>query len=231
MKLAIMQPYFFPYLGYIQLVNLVDKFVFYDDVNFIKNGWIARNRIISNTNSLQYFGVDLTQASQNKLINEIKIGNDSTRKLKTIKYVYSKAPFFNDIYPLIETCLNDPVLTIAEMSANSVVKVADYLGIKTKFEFSSKCYANSIDFGRSERIVAICKQEKASTYINSIGGVELYSKDYFKQFGINLQFLDANNVTYNQFNKLSVSNLSIIDVLMFNSVEKVKEYLNLFELK
>ncbi|MCZ4694014.1 hypothetical protein DWB61_03075 [Ancylomarina euxinus] len=231
MKLAIMQPYFFPYLGYIQLVNLVDKFVFYDDVNFIKNGWIARNRIISNTNSLQYFGVNLTQASQNKLINEIKIGNDSTRKLKTIKHVYSRAPFFNDVYPLIEACLNDPVKTIAEMSANSVVKVADYLGIETEFEFSSKCYANSIDFGRSERIVAICKQEKASTYINSIGGVELYSKDYFKKFGINLQFLDANRVTYNQFNKPFESNLSIIDVLMFNSLDRVKEYLNFFDLK
>ena len=159
MKLAIMQPYFFPYLGYMQLVNLVDKFVFYDDVNFIKRGWIARNRIISNTDS----------------------------------YLY--------------------------------------LGIKTVFEFSSKSYADSKNLCKAERLISICQKEKASTYINSIGGVELYSKDYFKQFGINLQFLDANKVTYNQFDNPFESNLSIIDVLMFNSIDRVKEYLNFFELK
>lgn len=231
MKLAIMQPYFFPYLGYMQLVNLVDKFIFYDDVNFIKNGWIARNRIISNTNSLQYFGVDLIQASQNKLIKEIKINNNSTKKLRTIRHVYSKAPFFSDVYPIIEACLNKPSLTIAEMAADSVVMVADYLGIETEFEFSSKCNAISIDFGRKERIISICKQEKASNYINSIGGIELYSKDYFKKSGISLQFLEANEVIYNQFDKPFEKNLSIIDVLMFNSVDKVKEYLNSFELK
>tara|TARA_R110001583_G_scaffold8896_2_gene41977 strand:- start:26170 stop:26865 length:696 start_codon:yes stop_codon:yes gene_type:complete len=231
MKLAIMQPYFFPYLGYMQLVNLVDKFVFYDDVNFIKRGWIARNRIISNTDSYLYFGVDLNHASQNKLINEISISGNSIKKLRTIKHIYSKAPFFDDVYPLIEACFMNPTSTISEMAANSVLLVSDYLGIKTVFEFSSKSYADSKNLCKAERLISICQKEKASTYINSIGGVELYSKDYFKQFGINLQFLDANKVTYNQFDNPFESNLSIIDVLMFNSIDRVKEYLNFFELK
>ncbi|WP_372644067.1 WbqC family protein [Ancylomarina sp.] len=157
MKIAIMQPYFFPYLGYIQLVN---KFVFCDDVNFIKNCWIARNRIISRKNSSQYFGIELVRSSQNKLINEIRICNCAIKKLKTIKHIYSKAPFFNDVYPLLEECLINPVPTIAEMAANSVVMVADYLGIETEFEFSSKMYANSKSLSRSERIISICRQEK-----------------------------------------------------------------------
>jgi len=231
MKIAIMQPYFFPYLGYLQLVNLVDIFVFCDDVNFIKNGWIARNRIISKTAPFQYFKIQLNGASQNKLINEVKLINGSVKMLKTIRCIYSKAPYFNDVYPLIEKCLTSPAASIAEMSAKSVVLVADYLGIETEFEFSSKKHANSKGIGRSERLISICKQENASCYCNLTGGVKLYSKDFFKQFDVELQFIELTKVSYAQFNGHFIENLSIIDVLMFNSVEATKKLLNSYELK
>ncbi|MGZ2368731.1 WbqC family protein [Ancylomarina sp. YFZ004] len=231
MKIAIMQPYFFPYLGYLQLVNLVDIFVFCDDVNFIKNGWIARNRIISKTYPFQYFRVKLNGASQNKLINEVKLINGPVKLLKTIRCTYSKAPYFNDVYPLIEKCLTSSATSIAEMSANSVVLVADYLGIETEFEFSSKKHANSKGIGMSERLISICKHDNASCYCNLTGGVKLYSKDFFKQFGIELKFIESKKVTYDQCNCHFVENLSIIDVLMFNSVETTKKLLNSFELK
>jgi len=231
MKIAIMQPYFFPNLGYIQLVNVVDKFVFYDDVNFNKSGWVARNRIISKTNSYQYFGIQLNRASQNKLINEITVGNDLIKKLKTIKHIYSKAPFFYDVYPLIEECLNSSVSSIAEMAAKSVVLVSDYLGIDTEFEFGSKKHANSKTLGKAERLISICKKENATSYYNLIGGVELYSQDYFKEFGIDLKFVESEAVSYNQFDKEFINNLSIIDVLMFNSVRNTKKLLDFIKLK
>jgi len=231
MKIAIMQPYFFPNLGYIQLVNMVDKFVFYDDVNFKKSGWVARNRIISRTNPYQYFGIQLNGASQNKLINEITIGNDSIKKLKTIKHIYSKAPFYNDVYPLIEECLNSPVSSIAEMAAKSVVLVADYLGIETEFEFGSKRHARSKTLGKVERLISICKKENATSYYNLSGGVGLYSQEFFKEFGIELKFIESKEVSYNQFEKEFIDNLSIIDVLMFNSVKNTRKLLDFIKLK
>ena len=231
MRLAIMQPFFFPYIGYLQLVNAVDKFVFYDDVNFVTSSWIARNRIISKTDPFQYFRIQLDGASQNKLINEVKPINSSIKMLKTIRHIYSKAPYFNDVYPLIEKCLTSSAASIAEMSAKSVVLVADYLGIETEFEFSSEMHANSKGIGMSERLISICKQENASCYYNFIGGANLYSKDFFKQFGVELKFIELKKVSYVQFNGHFQENLSIIDVLMFNSVEATKKLLNSYELK
>jgi len=231
MRIAIQQPFFFPYLGYLQLVNAVDKFVFYDDVNYMKGGYIARNKIISKTDPFQYIRILLNGASQNKLINEITLLDGSIKLLETIRHIYSKAPYFNDVYPLIEKCLTSSAASIAEMSAMSVVLVAEYLGIETEFEFSSKMHANSKGIGRSERLISICKQENASCYFNFSGGIKLYSKDFFKLFGVELKFLELKKVSYAQFNGHFIENLSIIDVLMFNSVEATKKLLNSYELK
>ena len=104
MKIAIMQPYFFPYLGYWQLMNIVDKFVIYDDVNYIKRGWINRNRILVEGKPF-YIHVPVMKASQNKIINEMEVFVDSSlrkKELKTIELAYKKAPFFDSVYPLIK---------------------------------------------------------------------------------------------------------------------------------
>lgn len=232
MKVAIMQPYIFPHIGYFQLINEVETFVFYDDVNFIKRGWINRNKILINGNkSLITF--PCLKVSQNKEIREIEIDlSDIAYKnfLKTIYYSYKKAPFFDKVYSIIVECLESDSKTISELAILSVQKTCNYLEIKTNLELSSQKYAHTKELGKAERLIEIVKENKATQYINAIGGQKLYTKEYFKSLGVDLFFLNPNTLTYKQFDNPFVPNLSIIDVMMFNSVEEVKLMLNNYEL-
>ncbi|MBC7408507.1 MAG: WbqC family protein [Arcicella sp.] len=231
MKLGIMQPYIFPYIGYFQLINAVDKFVIYDDVNFINKGWINRNRILNNGKD-SLFTIPLKEASQNKLINEIDVNWDSAWKskfVKTLEQCYKKAPFYLEILPIIEQTLsvdNEPVSKVIE---HNLKLICDYLGIKTEIVSSSAIYQNT-HLKAQERILDICSQEKANQYINPIGGLELYDKDFFEAKNLKLNFIKSNAIEYTQFKNEFVPWLSMIDVLMFNSKEKIKEFLDNYEL-
>ena len=230
MRLAIMQPYIFPYIGYFQLINAVDKFVIFDDVNFIKKGWINRNRILQN-NSANVFTVPLVKASQNRLINSIQVSNDIKWKEKlslTLQHSYGKAPFFNTIYKMVMSVFESEADTISELAYMSLKIVCDYLDIKIKFVFSSE-YNNKHMKGQ-DRIIDICLLENTTQYINAFGGKELYSPQAFQEKGIELFFVKTKPYEYKQFNNPFVSNLSIIDILMFNEKERVQELLGLYEL-
>ena len=231
MKLAVMQPYFFPYIGYFQMVNAVDKFIFYDDVNYIKGGWINRNNIIQN-NEKKLITLNLIASSTNKNINEIFISNRNTKILKTIQQAYSKAPFFDEVIPIIEEiikpCSQDSL--ISDITGKSIIKVSEYLGLETKFEYSSMVYPDTKGMDRADRLIEICKKNNAGTYINAIGGADLYTKEYFKKEDIDLYFIQNQMQEYKQFNNEFIPYLSIIDILMFNSVEVIKKMLNNYEL-
>ena len=228
MTLGIMQPYLFPYIGYWQLINAVNTFVIYDDVNFIKQGYINRNSILTNGKS-QQITLELIGASQNKLINEISVGNNKNKVLKTIKQNYSKAPYYNEIIIIIEEILNNEEKNLAKFIGFSLMKISNYLGINTKFMFSSDIEKNN-DLKAQEKVLEICKILQANKYINAIGGQELYSKAIFRKNKMELNFLKTKLVEYKQFNYEFVAYLSIIDVLMFNDKKKVIHYLNDFEL-
>lgn len=215
-KIAIMQPYLYPYLGYFQMVHAVDKFVFYDDVNFIKSGWINRNRILIN-NEPKYITVELLKASTNRLINEIEIGNNQKKILSSISLAYKKAPFYKEVFPIIEAILMTPTIFISDLAIQSVKTVSEYLGLKTTFEISSQSYADTRELEREDRLIEICKRAGSNVYINAIGGMELYTKPYFKERGIELFFIKNTLPDYAQYNNNFVAGLSIIDVLMFNS--------------
>ncbi len=230
MKLAIMQPYFFPYIGYFQLIHAVDKFVFYDDVNFINRGWINRNRILINGDD-SYFTIQLKEASQNKLIKDIVISDNRTKLLKTIELAYKKSPCFKDVWPLVEHCMASSTQNISQLAMETVKEVSEYIGLTTQFEISSQSYPESKGMDKAERLIDICKKNCADTYINPIGGVELYSKDVFANHNITLQFIQSKEVVYQQGKNEFVPWLSIIDVLMFNSKEEVIKLLSQFELK
>jgi len=226
-----MQPYIFPYIGYFQLIESVDKFVIYDDVNFINKGWINRNRILNNGKE-SLFTIPLKEASQNKLINEINVNWDSSWKskfLKTLDQSYKKAPYYQEILNIIEHTLridNEPISKVIEINLRLI---CHYLDIKTEIISSSAIYQNT-HLKAKERILDICLQEKASQYINPIGGVELYDKDFFEAKNIKMNFIKSNAVEYKQYKNQFVPWLSMIDVLMFNSKEKIKELLNNFDL-
>lgn len=227
MKLGIMQPYFFPYIGYWQLINAVDKYVIYDDVNFIKKGWINRNRILCNGKDLM-INLLLNKISQNKLINEIYLIEETLWKdklIKTIENNYKKSPYYKDVMPVILDIIMNKEKNLALYLMYSIKALSMYMGIETKFLLSSQIYKNN-NLKGEEKILEICNKLDADIYINAIGGMELYSFDKFKQNGIDLFFLKTNEIAYKQFNNDFLPNLSIIDVMMFNSKDKIKEMLD-----
>jgi hypothetical protein len=228
MKVAIMQPYLFPYIGYWQLIHKVDTFVLFDDVNFIKKGYINRNEMIVGGAS-QRFTLELIGASQNKLINQIEIGSNGSKILKTIEMSYKKAPYFDNVFPIIESVFNQDEKNLAKFVGHSLKVLSGFLGINTKFIFSSDMQKNNSLKGQ-DKILDIATNIKAKDYINSIGGLDLYDKDTFKENNINLRFLTSSVTEYKQFNKEFISHLSIIDVAMFNSVGDIKKMLDKIEI-
>lgn len=230
MKLGIMQPYFFPYIGYWQLINAVDKYVVYDDVNYIKGGWINRNNILLN-GTKHLITLPLEEASSFKLINEISITKNEVLKnklIKTIKSAYLKAPYYETIMPLIETLILDNT-NIAMLNYNIILAVKNYLNINTEILLSSNIKKDNT-LKSQDKVIHIAHILGATEYINAIGGQELYNKDDFLKENIKLSFLKTSNVKYSQFKNEFVPYLSFIDILMFNSPEQIKEMLNDFEL-
>jgi len=232
MKLAIMQPYIFPYIGYFQLIKSVDSFVFYNDVNFIKKGWINRNRIL--VNGLEFlFTIPCVNASQNKKIHEIEVAFEEKEKKKlltTIATAYAKAPFFHAVFPIIESVFSASYNGIDEIAIASVKETCNYLSLKdVNFSESNGRYNNE-ELKGADRLIDICRQEKIEKYINPSGGMAIYSKNYFSERKIILDFLKSKIDAYDQNAADFISGLSIIDVMMFNDVEKINDFLNNYEL-
>lgn len=229
MKLAIMQPYFMPYIGYFQLIKSVDKFIFYDDVTFIKQGWINRNQVLIN-NKAKMFSIPLGNASSNVLIKDVEIssnGYDKWKKsfLNTLTFSYGKAKKYNKVYALIQNILQDKPNKISDLSIKSIMEVSNYLGLDTNFEVCSNFYSNNNLSGQN-RVLDICLNENAKTYINPIGGMQLYSKDVFIEKNIELFFIETIKSEYMQLSGDFVPFLSIIDILMFNDVEEIHHQLD-----
>ena len=231
MTLAIMQPYFLPYIGYFQLLNAVDTFVLYDDVNFINRGWVNRNNLLLGGKP-HLFTLPLVNASQNRLIHEVQVSQDTAwrkKTLKTFQQAYQKAPQFQVIFPLVEEIMYLEATDIADLIYQSLVILKVYLGIDTELIRSSRLYNNAELKGQA-RILDICKKEGATRYINPIGGQELYQKDLFQQEGIQLNFIKSTLHPYPQFKNAFVPWLSMLDVLMFNEPATIRELLQDFEL-
>lgn len=229
-KAAIMQPYFLPYIGYFQLINAVDVFVLYDDVTYIKSGWINRNRILERE-SWNYWTVPVRNASSNRLIKDIEFIRDWQKLLKTIQQNYGRTPYSVAVWNslLLEIAGNQKLKTIADLNAYAIRKICDYLGIATIILRSSEL--NGLKEGRVEKLVSICDNIGADIYINAIGGKELYSKEMFKTHGIDLYFLKTGKVEYRQAADEFVPNLSILDVLMYNSKDEIKKHLENYTLE
>lgn len=227
-KVAIMQPYILPYIGYFQLINAVDKFVIYDDVQFIKRGWINRNNILFQGEK-KLLTIPLNGASSNKQINEIEIF-DNNKFLKTLETAYVKAPYKRTVMPLINEIFSNTDKNLSRFIGNSLKKVSSYIGIETIF-----CYSSDIEGHQSlkgqNKIIHICKAINAGTYINPIGGKELYDRHIFKHEGINLYFINPHLSNYRQLGNEFIPGLSIVDVLMFNSKDKIQKMLNEYVLE
>ncbi len=233
MRVSIMQPYFFPYIGYFQLIANSDVFVIYDEIKYTKKGWINRNRFLSNGNAT-YFTLPLKKDSDYLFVSERFLSEDwdleKQKILNKIKNAYSKAPYFKDTFDLFEKCILFENTNLFEFVYNAVKSICIYLDIDTTIRISSELQV-STELKSADKVKAICKTLNADTYINPIGGIELYDKKDFLKDNLDLFFLKAKNISYTQFDNNCEPFLSILDVLMFNDVEKVKEMIhNEFEI-
>ena len=233
MRLGMMQPYFYPYLGYWQLMNCVDEYIIYDDVNYIKNGWINRNRIKVN-GAPAYFGISVRKASQNRKINEHVISmSDSDKEclLLKVKMTYGKAPYFKEVYELFKDTVYCEKTNLAEYLMYSNLKIAEFIGISTKIYSATELELDHTNRAQ-ERIIDICRLRGASEYINAIGGKELYDKQFFSEAGIKLNFLRMDtDIVYPQGKGQFIPSLSILDVLMFNSKEETRALLKRYSIE
>lgn len=225
-KVGIMQPYLFPYIGYWQLINAVDEFVVLDDVNFIVRGWINRNNMLLN-GSKHLFTFPIKNLSQNTLILDAEFGfaeRETKKFLSSITAAYKKAPYYKEVFPVLEQILAYGNKNVPDFIIFSFAVLLSYMGINRKILRSSQIQKDESLTGEC-RILALCKALNASVYINPIGGTELYHGQIFKENNLELFFLQTLDFVYKQFGNGFVSNLSIIDVLMFNSPDAVRELL------
>lgn len=228
MKGAIMQPYFFPYIGYYQLAYEVEKFVFLDDVNYIKKGYINRNSILLN-GARHEFSVPVSKISQNRTINCHEYTGDFSGFLKLIGQNYKKAPYFDAVMPVIEEVALDLDNNVARKNAKSVKMVFEYLDVSRDFCFSSDMRLQEIHKGQ-DRILALCNEIGIRKYRNAIGGQNLYAQEEFSSAGIELKFIQSNIRPYSQGKHEFVSHLSIIDVLMHCDKENIVSMLSEYSL-
>jgi len=227
MKVAIMQPYFLPYIGYFQLINTVDIFVVYDNIEYTKKGWINRNRILVN-NKPEYISLPIKKASDFLNVRDRYLSdnwfNERVKLKNKIKESYRKAPYYSETIQILDKIFDYKDINLFNFIYHSLKTICNHLDIETPLIVSS-----SIDYDNSlksqEKVLDICKSLKTEVYINPIGGVDLYDKSTFFSKGIDIKFLRSDNVTYTQFNKEFISSLSIIDVLMFNDLKTVKHVL------
>ncbi len=232
MKLAIMQPYLFPYIGYFQLINAVDKFIIYDDVNYISRGWINRNNMQLNDQK-HLFTIPILKASQNKLINELEFNFDEKWKrkfMKTLESAYKKSIFYEEITNMVNNILDYPQKNISSFIHNSLVLITSYLCIETEILPSSRIF-NNTDLNGQERILNICMIEKADTYINPIGGLEIYDPSLFRKNDISLYFIST-DIYPPTFPSLSTfyPNISILDLLYKTTPDEINLLLNNYKL-
>lgn len=216
MKLAIMQPYFFPYIGYFQLLAAVDEFIVYDNIKYTKKGWINRNRMLQNGQDVM-FSLPLKGGSDSLDVCERELAADFSRDklLNQIRGAYRRAPYFEQTFPLLEQIVRYEDANLFGYLHHSIAKTCEHLGLSTKIRISSEI---AIDHGlkSQDKVLALCAATGATTYVNTIGGLELYSKEVFRERGIELKFIRSKPFEYAQLGDTFVPWLSIIDVMMFN---------------
>lgn len=225
MRLAINQPYFLPYIGYFQLISAVDEFIVYDNIKYTKKGWINRNRLLRNGEAVT-FTLPLKAAADHLDVGQRELAQDFSPRtlLNQIGGAYGKAPYFEEVMPLIARILDHPDKNLFNFLLNSLCEVCSYLDIRTPILVSSTI---PIDHRlRSEdKVLALCAARGADSYLNAIGGVELYSRENFGAWQVELKFLRALPMPYEQFDNDFVPWLSILDVMMFNSIETIQNSL------
>ncbi len=253
MKLAIMQPYFMPYIGYFQAIAAVDKYILYENLTFIKDAWMNRNKLIQKNGIPFTITVPLLHKSSNTLISEVEVDNSqpwANKLLKSLWLNYKGSEYFEEVYSLMENIFADKYDTLHNLNSTSIKRISNYIGLTTEIISDNHNYIQyekKLDkfddysifpelektkpIKKVARVIKMCKQENCDLFVNAIGGQVLYSKQEFSQYGIDIRFIKTDEkIQYKQFKNEFVPNLSIIDVLMHNGKEGTKQLLNAYKL-
>ena len=237
MKLAVMQPYFFPYIGYFQLMNLVDQWIIFDDVQFINKGWINRNRILhpSTEKKWQYITIPLAGKNRFDKISEIKINNKDNWHdtiYGKLSHYKRKAPYYKETLDIVKNCLDVEEDNLSKLVIRTIKNMASVLGIRTVIREFSDLKLGKLEIAHSGQwALKVSKSVGANSYINPINGEHLFDRNEFIYENIDLHFFEAESKIYSQRREGFVDNLSIIDIMMWNSIESIKEMLQLGVLK
>lgn len=238
MKIGIMQPYLFPYIGYFQLMELVDIYVIADEVQYIKQGYMNRNFLLpaSHDEEKHRFTFSVQKDNRDKLVKERsfsgKLETEREQLLCYLNAVYRNAPYYRQTMEVLNKILFYEDRNVSKYLSNSIMKLAEYLGITTEIHIQSEIPDEGIHRqcqDRNDRIFAIAQYFGANHYINSIGGLALYRKEAFLTHALKLSFIKRGGIRYRQFTEVFVPDLSIIDVMMFNSVEEIQVLLQNYE--
>jgi len=234
MKLGINQPYFLPYIGYFCLINLVDEFILFDTVQFERHSWIERNRILKPNGGWQYISVPLIKSKQNTPIKDMKINNEikwQNRLLAQLVHYQKKAPYYKNIINLLSSIIYNYYDNITDLDRDLLITICNYLEINTPILKLSNLNININEVkAPDEWALNICLAYGADSYINLPGGITFFNKDKYENSGIKLNFLKLKEIIYSQKNNIFIPNLSIIDLMMFNDVPTIKNYLNQYDL-
>lgn len=232
-KIGIMQPYFLPYIGYFQLLDMVDEFVIYDNIEFSKASWIRRNRMLQNGKDA-YFTLPIKKDSDFLDVDQRYLADNFDKEagklLRRIEANYSKAPFFKEFFPVVESIIYCEERNLFNYILNSVETVKEYLDIPTPIITLSKLGKDIHQLQAQDKVIGVCKALRATHYINSSGGTHLYDTKSFQDEKIKLLFYRAKQLKYKQFDQGFIPSLSILDVCMFNSIAQVQEYLKHYEI-
>jgi hypothetical protein len=229
MKLAIMQPYFFPYVGHFDLIFQADFWVVFDTPQFIQKGWVSRNRVLHPVSGWQYVIVPREKHPFSTPINEVRIADDPEWRIRIIgqlQHYKKKAPFFGTVHDLVSECLYGGDEYLSQLNVRTLERVCEYLEIPFQYSVFSEMEVGRKDISSStERALRLAKQLGADEYINPGGGAHLFDPAEFNAAGVKLTIQTPVDFFYECPGYEFEPNLSIIDVMMWNSVEDVRDYL------
>lgn len=230
MIVALMQPYFFPYIGYFQLMSAVDCFVFYDDAQYMKGGWVNRNRILYD-GAPGWWTHPIVREDYRLPIRQRRYARSPARTtalLAKLDGAYRTAPQFAPTVAMATEYLDNDLETVSAFNQAHLEGIARRLGIDCTFVPSSQLdYDRAL--GAQSRVIDLCRRLGASAYLNAMGGSALYDAGEFARRGLELGFVHPEVTTYPQLDRPHVPFLSIIDVLMFNSVEQASALLGRYD--
>lgn len=231
MKLAIMQPYFFPYLGYFDLIHNVDLFIVYDTVQYIRRGWINRNRVFHQSGTgWQYITIPVEHAPQKTPICEIQTSQAQPwqgRIMGQLAHYKTRAAHADEVLDFVGGCLFSTERSIARLNVSTLEHCCRLLGVDFRYKYSSQLDVQlDPDRNAEDRILDLCTYLGATEYVNLPGGVNLYDQESFAKRGIRLTFRNLPALVYDTPEYSFEPNLSIIDLLMWNESQEIRKHLD-----